>query len=145
MNSALSGIPIPRRRGLAATLGLFAVLFIAVGAVAATGGGALRVFSALALAMALALALIGWGVLHSIRIDTAEARLDAAIEDAISSGGPELACGCGHDHDPDELHVTDGCARDGHGADCRHNCDLCLLAALRPSPTTPRSERMLGQ
>ncbi|MEO8889101.1 MAG: hypothetical protein ABI301_05415 [Jatrophihabitantaceae bacterium] len=145
MNSALSGIPVPRRRQLAATLGLFAVLFLAVGAVATTGGGSalVRVFSALALLVAAVLGLIAWGVAHSIKIDQAEMRLDAAIEDTISAnGGPATLCGCGHDHDPDELHVTDACDHDGRGADCTQNCDTCVLAAMRPSPTRPRTERL---
>jgi hypothetical protein len=172
VNSALSGIAIPRRRRLAATLSLFASLFVAVGAVAATGGGmpsTVRVFSALALVVAAVLGLISWGVLHSVKVDLAENQLDAAIEDAIaaSNGGPpadegvaggggkDIACSCGHDHDPDELHVTDTCARNGGppanegvagggggGEDCSHNCDTCVLAAMRPSPTTPRTQRL---
>jgi hypothetical protein len=145
VNSALSGIPITRRRRLAATLGLFAVLFVAVGAVAATGSTptTVRVFSAVSLAVAAALALIAWGVLHSVKIDLAESTLDAAIEDALAArGGTDIACSCGHDHDPDELHVTDACSHDGNGADCTHNCDTCVLAAMRPSPTTPRAERL---
>ena len=39
MSSSLSRIPPSKRRQLAATLGLFSVLFIAVGAVAETGPG----------------------------------------------------------------------------------------------------------
>src|SRR3954452_15075555 len=45
VNSALSTVPIERRRRLAATLGLFAVLFVTVGIVATTGStpGVVRV------------------------------------------------------------------------------------------------------
>ena len=159
MNSSLSGVPIAARRRLAATLGLFAVLFVAVGAVAATGRGtaAAPVFSAVAIVIAVLLALIAWGVQRSIKIDLAEQRLDAAIEEAIAThGGDVIACGCGHDHDPSELHVTDAeptdthhrhdasCSHDGSGAACSHDCETCVLAALRPSPSQTRSQRMVG-
>ncbi len=133
---SLSGIPARNRRQLAGTLGLFAVLFVVVAAVSATGTrtSAAPVFAVLALVVAVALALVGWGVLHSVRLDAAEARLDEAIEQAIAEQGIEL-CACGHTHDPDELHVTDAepCAHDGTGATCSHDCPTCVLAALRPS------------
>jgi hypothetical protein len=161
VNSALSGIPIERRRRSAATLGLVAVLFVTVGVVALTGStpGVVRVFSAISLAVAAVLALIAWGVAHSVKLDAAEQRLDAAIDAAVQ-GRPALACGCGHEHDADELHVTDAeqlgvtdaeqlgvtdadaCAHDGSGGACAHDCDSCTLQALRPSPTTPRAERL---
>jgi hypothetical protein len=153
VNSALSGIPIERRRRSAATLGLVAVLFVTVGVVALTGStpGVVRVFSAISLAVAAVLALIAWGVAHSVKLDAAEQRLDAAIDAAVQ-GRPALACGCGHEHDADELHVTDAdrlggtdaeaCAHDGSGGACAHDCDSCTLKALRPSPTTPRAERL---
>ena len=65
------------------------------------------------------------------------------VLDDMLSGRDSISCGCGHDHDPDELHVTDGgCAHDGRGTDCTHNCDSCVLASLRPSPTTSRSARL---
>lgn len=152
VNSALSGIPVDRRRRLAATLGLFAVLFVTVGVVALTGTtpGVVRVFSAIALAVSAVLGLAAWGVVHSITVDLAEQRLDAAIEAAVAQRGgvTALTCGCGHDHDPDELHVTDAdaegaaCAHDGSGAACAHNCDTCVLAAMRPSPSRSRAERL---
>ncbi|MGH8860200.1 MAG: hypothetical protein ACRDVG_03025 [Jatrophihabitantaceae bacterium] len=143
MPSALSRIPIAARRRLAATLVLFAALFLAVGAVAATGRGssAAMVFSAIALVVAVVLGLTAWGVGRSIRIDRDEHRLDAAIEDVMAAhGGHSAMCGCGHEHDPDELHVTDAevqaqpCAHDGAGAACAHDCESCVLAALRPTP-----------
>ncbi|MCU1658406.1 MAG: hypothetical protein JWO57_3062 [Pseudonocardiales bacterium] len=145
MNSALSGIPVDRRRRLAATLGLFAVLFVTVGTVALTGTtpGVVRVFSAVALAIAAVVALAAWGVAHSIKLDVAEQRLDAAIEAAVNErNGGDLACGCGHDHDAAEMHVTDVCAHDGSGTDCTHSCDTCVLASMRPSPSRSRSERL---
>lgn len=147
MNSALAGIPIERRRHFAATLGLLAVLCVAVGVVASTGRtpGIVRVFSAVALLVAAFLGLTAWGVAHSVKIDLAEHRLDAAIEGAVASSGAgtDLSCGCGHDHDIDEMHVTDAsCAHDGLGTECAHSCDTCVLAALRPSPTRSRAERL---
>jgi hypothetical protein len=147
VNSPLSGIPIERRRLLAATLGLFAVLFVAVGVVATTGTtpGVVRVFSAVALSVAVLLGAAAWGITHSVQIDLREQRLDKAIEDAMAErGGPDPgACGCGHDHDADELHVSDeSCAHDGTGTDCTHSCDTCVLASLPPSPTRSRAERL---
>ena len=35
------------------------------------------------------------------------------------------------EHDPNELHVTDACAHDGTGAACAHDCQTCVLSALR--------------
>lgn len=148
VNSPLSSVPIDKRRQLAATLGLFAVLFVAVGTVSATGHqtAVLRVFTVIAFLVAVLLSLTGWGVIHTIKIDLAEQRLDAAIEAAIAGrhGDAALACGCGHDHDPDELHVDEGGAT-GAGA-CAHgiatedctggDCTACVLSrpARRPMP-----------
>jgi hypothetical protein len=151
VNSALSGISIDRRRRLAATLSLFAVLCATVGIVATTGStpGVVRVFSAVSLSSAALLALIAWGVAHSLKLDLAEQRLDAAIEAAVAArGATDITCGCGHEHDPTEMHITDaepaadGCAHDGAGTDCAHSCESCLLAALRPSPKQTRAERL---
>jgi hypothetical protein len=153
VSSPLSGIAVEKRRQLAATLGLFAMLFIAVGAVAATGASTavVKAFVVIALVVALLLGLMAWGVLHSVKVDKADKvdrQLDAAIMAAVRAHGRSL-CDCGHEHDPDELHFTDGdgqhltgrrpaegsCARDGHGTDCAHSCETCVLAtARRPSP-----------
>lgn len=158
MSSALSTIPIQKRRSLAVTVGLFAALFAAVGVVAATGDrpGAVRVFSVIALVAAGLLGLIAWGLANSIRLDRADARLDAAIEHAVRAHGGQL-CDCEHEHDPGELHVVDGpsadapsvngprsgdvvdgpdagdpCGHDGAGHQCSHTCDTCVLQTLRP-------------
>jgi len=145
VTTALSTIPPARRRRAAATLGLFAMLFLAVAAVALTGGpaAAVQVFAIVALLTAVLLGLIAWGLAHSIRIDAAATGLDAAIEQALAANGG-VSCGCGHDHDMSEMHVDRGaaCAHDGSGADCAHDCDTCALAALRPSPNRPRAERL---
>jgi hypothetical protein len=100
----------------------------------------LRVFAIIALVTAALLGLVSWGLVHSIRIDAADAELDAAIEQALAENGG-ASCDCGHDHHMSEMHVQ-SCAHDGAGADCAHDCDTCALAALRPSPTTPREERL---
>ena len=161
VNSALSGIPIERRRRTAATLGLFAALCITIGVVAMTGSGTpgvVRVFSAISLALAVVLGLVAWGVAHSVSIDQAEQRLDAAIEatvaDRVAKGHRDVGCACGHDHDPNEMHVTDAapdgrhgieadnCAHDGAGDDCAHNCVSCVLRTMRPSPNATRAQRM---
>jgi len=142
-------------------------LFIAIGAVAATGASTaiIKGFVAVALVVAALLGLMAWGVLRSIRLDLADKRLDAAIEQAVRASGRSM-CDCGHEHDPDELHFVrdenghfvDGegqhltgakhataateCRHDGTGADCAHSCDTCMLAALRPSPNRTRAERI---
>src|SRR3954447_7486470 len=148
VSSPLSGIAVERRRRLAATLGLFAMLFLAVGAVAATGATdrLTKVFVAVALLVAAALALMAWGALRSVRLEAADGRLDAAIGAAGRASGRSM-CDCGHEHDPDDLHFVDGqgqhltgrasaaaCAHDGTGADCAHSCDTCVLASTRLDP-----------
>ncbi|HEX3335522.1 MAG TPA: hypothetical protein VHS54_03620 [Jatrophihabitans sp.] len=135
MTSPMSNISVEKRRQLAATLGLFSVLFIAIGAVAATGAASavVKSFVVIALLVALVLALMAWGVARSVKIDLAEQRLDAVIDQAVQAQGASL-CSCGHEHDPDELHVTDDpCEKDGRGHDCTHSCDTCVLARLRPA------------
>jgi hypothetical protein len=138
VSSSLSRVPIPKRRQLAATLGLFAVLFVAVAAVTATEPPtpALSAFLVIALVTALILALMGWGVVTSVKRDLAEQQLDEAIEQVV---GTRSLCTCGHEHDPTELHVTDDpCSRDGTGQDCTHTCETCVLSALRRPAPRPR-------
>ncbi len=146
MSSPLSGISAEKRRQLAATLGLFAMLFITVGAVAATGPstGVTKAFVAVAVAIAVLLGLIAWGVLRSVRLDVSEQRIDAAIAAAVAARGSGSLCSCGHDHDPTEMHYVgaDPCAHDGTGDECSHSCDTCVLAALRPSPNRTRAQRL---
>ena len=143
MSSSLSSVAVEKRRQLAATLGLFATLFIAVGAVGATGASTALVkgFVAVALLVAVLLALMAWGVLHSLKQDLTERRLDAAIEAAMAARGRSM-CDCGVEHDPSEMHVVDACAHDGTGTDCAHSCETCVLAAMRPSPHATRAERL---
>lgn len=154
VSSSLSGIAIDKRRQLAATLGLFSVLFIAVGAVAATGAstGIVRAFVVIALLVAVMLALLGWGVAHSVKLDLVEKELDTAIEQAVLARGGSM-CDCGHEHDPTELHLVgdeqagrtdDSCAHDGAGAGCTHTCDTCVLAGLRPAPSPTHEKAMAG-
>jgi hypothetical protein len=171
VSSSLAAIPVHKRRQLSATLGLFAVLLVAIGAVAATGAdtGIVETFVAIAFVAAAGLAMTAWGVARSVQLEVDERRLDAAVEEAIEAQGSTLrdvTCGCGHDHDPDELHVTDDpCAHDGSGVECTHSCETCVLALLqrsaqnevvhrprptpapspdrlRPSPTATRAERV---
>jgi hypothetical protein len=141
----LSSIPIPKRRQLAATFGLFATLSLTMGLVAASGGssGVIIAFSVLTICFAVLLALMAWGVLHSVTIDLREQRLDEAIEATIRENGlAGQMCSCGHEHDPTELHITDACEHDGSGAACAHDCDTCVLKSLRPSPSQTRAERL---
>ncbi len=142
VNTALTAIPIRQRRRVAAVLGGFAVLFLAVGAVTATDASSagLVAIAVVAFLVGLTLALVAWGVHASVRRDGAERRLDAALEAALAANGRTFTCDCGHDHDPDELHVVDepaaataepACAHDGSGVECAHSCDTCVLAAQR--------------
>ncbi|MDT4919061.1 MAG: hypothetical protein QOH89_3761 [Pseudonocardiales bacterium] len=107
MSSPLSEIDVEKRRQVAATLGLFAMLFIAIGAVAATGAATavIKGFVAVALLVAVVLGLLAWGVLRSIKLDLADQRLDATIESAVRASGRSM-CDCGHEHDPDEMHIV---------------------------------------
>jgi hypothetical protein len=113
---------------------LFAGLFLGIGAVASTGTrtAAAPVFAVVAFVVAALLALIAWGVLHSVRLDRSERRVDEVIEAAVAGHGARV-CDCGHEHDPDELHVTDACAHDGTGNACAHDCQTCVLAAMHRS------------
>ncbi|HJQ41834.1 MAG TPA: hypothetical protein VJ831_02005 [Jatrophihabitantaceae bacterium] len=155
MTSALSGIAVERRRRLAATLGLFAVLFVTVGIVATTGQspGTVKVFSAVSLTIAAFLALLAWGVSHSVKLDLDDAELDRAIDEAVARrGGRHSLCDCGHEHDYNAMHVRgahlddsitdDACSHDGTGADCAHDCTSCVMRTLRPSPRQTRAERL---
>ena len=128
------------------------MLFVAVGAVAATGASTaiVKAFVVIALVVAVLLGLMAWGVLHSLKLDLAEQRLDSAIEQAVVARGGSM-CDCGVAHDPDELHIVgddhrhgvdDPCASDGHGVGCTHSCDTCVLGAMRPSPRRTRAERL---
>jgi hypothetical protein len=143
VSSHLSRIPTAKRRQLAATLGLFAMLCFTVGAVALTGpsSAVLHVTVGVMWSVAIVLALVGWGVVTSVQKDVAEQRLDSVITDTIAAGGG-VPCACGHDHDPTEMHVVDpeaegkagdACAHDGGGAACAHDCDTCVLSAMRTS------------
>lgn len=144
MTVPLHAVDIAKRRQLAATLGLFAMLFIAVGAVAATGAstGVVKGFVVVALLIAMVLGLMAWGVMRSVKQDLAERRLDAAIEAAVRAQGQSM-CDCGHDHDPTEMHYVSGdaCAHDGHGVGCSHSCDTCVLAGMRRPSPVPASRR----
>jgi hypothetical protein len=153
--STLSRIPLDRRRRLAATVALFASLFVAVGAVATTGpaDGGVRAFAALAFVAATFLALTAWGLVRSVRLDAAERRLDDAIAKSVAASGVASgvgSCGCGHDHDANELHVQGAtaaahtatfCEQDGRGVSCSHSCEVCVLSTMRPSPDATRAAR----
>lgn len=162
MSSPLSGIGLQKRRQVAATLAVMALLFLAVGAVATTSAtsATVKAFVAIALLVGVLLGLMAWGVVRSIKLDVHERRLDAAIEAAVRASGRSL-CDCGVEHDPDELHFVDGpgqhltgarradaggaeCAHDGSGADCSHTCDTCMLTAMRPSPQASPEQRHYG-
>ena len=133
------------------------MLFIAIGAVAATGAATavIKGFVVVALVLAVVLGLLAWGVLRSIKLDLDAQRLDSTIQAGCRSSGRTM-CDCGHQHDPDEMHVvgagqhlsgkrstgTAECRHDGSGADCSHSCDTCVLATMRPSPHRTRVERL---
>ena len=133
MPSQLSYVPVERRRRAAATVGLIATLLVAIGIVSWAGSApsTIRVFSTIALVAAVLLGLVAWGLLTSVRADLDESRVDAAITSAVASSGFG-GCDCGHEHDPDEMHVTDACPT---GDACAHDCAACLLStSQRHSP-----------
>ncbi|HEY7047086.1 MAG TPA: hypothetical protein VH373_07685 [Jatrophihabitantaceae bacterium] len=129
MPSQLSSVPVARRRRAAAACGVAAVLLVAVGVLPWAGSAptALRVLSVVVLVAAVVVALIGWGLLAGVRADTTEARVDAAIIEAVEAAG-FAGCDCGVEHDPDEMHITDACPSEGT---CGHDCATCKLAALK--------------
>jgi hypothetical protein len=135
VSSSLSTIPVATRRRAAVALVGFALLSTVVGALAIVDGhAALVTVGVLALLAAAVIALAAWGMWQSARLDTASSRLDAAVASVLAEHGDSLTCGCGHDHDPNELHVHTGteCAQDGTGTACSHTCQTCVLAARRP-------------
>ncbi len=151
MSAALSSIPARKRQQLAGMLAGFAALFVAIGLVAATNASsaALKIIVVIAFVIGVLLGLLAWGVVASVRHDRGEQRISAALDAALAASGKslrDLTCGCGHEHDPDELHVVDedgspACAHDGAGTDCAHTCETCVVAQLRPLPTATRAER----
>jgi hypothetical protein len=129
MPSQLSSVPVAGRRRAAAACGLAAVLLVAVGVLPWTGSAptALRVLSVVVLVVAAVAGLVAWGLLTSVRADVDEARLDAAVIEAVEAAGFG-GCDCGHEHDPDEMHITDACPS---GDSCNHDCATCKLSALK--------------
>ncbi len=82
--------------------------------------GVVRLFASVALVGALMLGLMGWGLVRSIQLDTADQAVGAAIDETGAT-----MCDCGWEHDPDELQVTDAvCER---GALCDHSCATCRV------------------
>ena len=143
MSSALSSVPETQRRTSAYVSGGMAVLMavIAVLPWLTDAPAAVRLFAVVAAFAAVLLGLVSWGLLHSLRSDAAEADLDATLSSAASAAG--FGCtGCGHDHDLDEMTVTDHDADDaasrpqesaaaGCGASeaaCAHDCAACVLS-----------------
>jgi len=130
VTSQLAAVPVERRRRAGATAALVAAFLVPVGVLPWFGPapGLLRVFSAAVLVVAVLLALIGWGLVRSTRIDARAAVLNAAVDDVLRASGG--ACDCGHEHDPDEMHVTDAPSC-GAGDACSRSCETCVLAAHR--------------
>jgi hypothetical protein len=127
-------IPVATRRRAVVGLGGFALLSTVVGVLALLDGhAALVIVGALALLAAAMIALAAWGMWHSVRLDAAAALLDTAVAGVLAEHDDSLTCGCGHQHDPNELHVHTGteCAQDGTGTTCSHSCQTCVLAARR--------------
>ncbi len=115
MTSPLSTVPIASRRRAAWAAGSLAGVMVVIFVLAWTrpAPSVVRLFATVALAGAILLGLMTWGVVRSIRLDQAHARVDAAI---AAHGG--ASCDCGHSHDPDETHVAGAC--DQSCAECLH-------------------------
>jgi ABC-type nickel/cobalt efflux system permease component RcnA len=134
VSSSLSTIPVATRRAGAVGLAGFALLSTVVGVLAIIDGhAALVTVGALAVLAAAVIALAAWGMWQSVRLDVATARLDTAVAGVLADHRDALPCGCGHDHDPEEMHVQTGvdCAQDGAGTACSHTCQTCVLTAHR--------------
>jgi hypothetical protein len=127
MSSALSSVPYARRKRAAQSAALLAVIMVAVFAVswARPAPGFVRLVTSVALLGAIVLGLMSWGLLRSMRLDQAEARLDAAVAREVAHAGAGLDCG--HEHDADELHVTDTDPACEAGDACDHSCAACVL------------------
>jgi hypothetical protein len=134
VSASLSTIPVATRRRAAVGLAGFALLSTVVGVLAIVDGHpALVTVGVLALLAAAVIILAAWGMWQSVRLDVAGVRLDAAVVGVLAEHGDSLTCGCGHQHDPNELHVRTGteCAQDGTGTMCARTCQTCVLAARR--------------
>ena len=127
----MSAVPAERRRRAARSAGLLAFIMLAVFVVVwlRPAPVVIRLFGTMALIGAIFLGLIAWGLLRSLRLDAREAQLDAAVMDALAGAGGGV--GCGHDHDPTEMHVTDAEPTCGAGPACDHTCAECVLARSR--------------
>jgi hypothetical protein len=113
--------------------GLVSAILVVAGTLPWTAHTAVlvRVLAIAVFAAGVLIGLVAWGLHHSIALDrrhAAEAEFDAAL---IEAAGPAGACGCGHAHDPEELHIVDACEHDGDGERCERNCESCVLATLR--------------
>jgi hypothetical protein len=129
-SAGLSALPPAARRRGALGLGGFAVLAAVVGVLCLLAGEVvLLVIGVLALLVAVGAALAAGGMWYSVRLEQSAADVDRAVTDALAEHPRALQCDCGHEHDPDELHVTDAepCAADGGGAACAHDCATCLF------------------
>jgi hypothetical protein len=131
VTSPLSAVPVERRRRAARSATVLAFVMLAVFAVAwlRPAPAVVRLFATVALFGAVFLGLIAWGLLRSVRLDAAEARLDAAVIGTLADSG--AAGDCGHDHDPTKMHVTDAAPACSAGPDCDHSCADCVLARSR--------------
>jgi hypothetical protein len=128
VTTPLSAVPAERRRRAARLAGFLALIMVAVFVVAwlRPAPAVIRLFATMALLGAVLLGLMAYGLLRSLRLDAHQARLDAAVRGALADA--DAACDCGHDHDPTEMHVTDGAPACGRGATCDHSCAECVLA-----------------
>ncbi|MEP6598094.1 MAG: hypothetical protein ABJB98_01455 [Actinomycetota bacterium] len=108
MNSSLSQLSLTGRRRAALAAAVLAALSGLAGVLPWTSRspGVLRALSVVVLLIAGASALVGWGLARSVRLDYAEAHFDEAVRAGVSSADA-AQCGCAHEHDPDELHITD--------------------------------------
>lgn len=150
VSSTLSAVPARQRLRAANVAALFAVLLLVVGVLPwfANAPASVRVLASVSLLGGVGLTLITWGLRRSVTLDGAVAaalEFDAVVSSAVAEAGG--GCGCGHEHNPDDLTFADepaeGQAQIGHATgsshphdcaaagSCDQSCASCALGALR--------------
>jgi hypothetical protein len=118
MSSSLALVPVPQRRKVGVVTGGFALLLTFTGVLPWTtaADASVRLLSIVALLAGVFLALVSWGMFRSASLEASDRAFDEAVTTVIANA--DIACSCGHEHDPDHLEFADepadGCAQVVH-------------------------------